>query len=218
MPSSVTPAVGATASDAVGEITDKRLLRGARTRQAVLAHAVDMASLDNLEALSFGRLAAEVGLSKAGIQTLFRTKEALQLATIEHARRMFIDFVIRPANAKSPGVERFRELIERWIAYAEQPLFEGGCFQAANLAVYDSRPGVLRDKLAQYQQEWVDVLSAELACAVERGEIARLDTDLAAFQTDAVLRTANTSMRLGDQSVEGKIRRVVEHFLVPVDG
>lgn len=103
------------------EITDKRLLRGARTRQIVLGRAVDIASLENLESLSFGRLAMDVGLSKAGIQTLFRTKETLQLATVDHARRMFIDAVVRPAQSKPHGAQRLRELIDRWIDYAEAP-------------------------------------------------------------------------------------------------
>src|SRR5438094_9613931 len=80
------------------EITDKRLLRGARTRQIILRQAVDVASLEGLGGVSFGRLAADAGLSKAGVQTLFRTKETLQLAAIEYARQMFIDAVIRPAR------------------------------------------------------------------------------------------------------------------------
>lgn len=112
-------------SSVSGEITDKRLLRGARTRQLVLARAVDIASLENLESLSFGRLAADVGLSKAGIQTLFRTKEQLQLATVDHARDRFIAEVSQPARAKPHGVQRLRELIDRWISYATTPLFEG---------------------------------------------------------------------------------------------
>ena len=57
------------------ETTDKRLLRGVRSRKLVLARAVDIASLESLEGLSFGRLATETGMSKAGIQALFETKQ-----------------------------------------------------------------------------------------------------------------------------------------------
>ncbi|ATQ30652.1 transcriptional regulator [Rhodococcus ruber Chol-4] len=213
--SSATPPSSGTASPLVGDITDKRLLRGARTRRAVLDRAVDLASLDGLEGLSFGRLATDTGLSKAGIQSLFRTKEALQLATVDHARSMFVDFVVRPALSEPRGVARIRELIGRWIVYAERPLFAGGCFQAANLTEFDSRPGPVRDALARNQQEWVDALSGELAVAVENGEIADLDADLAAFQIDAVLRSANTAMRLGDGAAGDKVRRIVEGLLRP---
>lgn len=215
MATATTPPPGPDTPAAPGEITDKRLLRGARTRQVVLERAVHIASLENLEGLSFGRLATDTGLSKAGIQTLFRTKETLQLATVDHARSMFVDFVVRPATVKPTGVARIRELTERWIAYAEKPLFAGGCFQAANLAEFDSRPGPVRDALVHCQQEWVDVLSGELTHAVERGEISCSDTDLAAFQIDAVFRSANTTMRLGDTTAAHKIRQVVEGLLTP---
>ncbi|WP_405486538.1 TetR/AcrR family transcriptional regulator [Nocardia sp. NBC_00511] len=195
------------------DITDKRLLRGARTRQLALARAVHIASLESLEGLSFGRIATDIGLSKAGLQTLFRTKGSLQLATIDHARAMFADFVVRPTAAEPRGLPRFRALIERWIAYAEQPLFDGGCFQSANLAQYDSRPGEVRDKLAAYQTEWVATLSEELSIAIAQGEIEELDPELAAFQIDAVLRSGNTALRLGDATVIAKIRRVIEAVL-----
>lgn len=199
----------------VDEITDKRLLRGARTRQLVLGRAVDIASMEGLEGLSFGRLAAETGLSKAGIQVLFHSKESLQLATVDNARSMFNDFVVQPACKKPHGVERVRELIERWIEYAERPLFAGGCFFAPNLTEFDSRPGPVRDRLVRIQRGWTDLLSAELDCAVEQADIAYLDSDLAAFQIDAVIRSANTAMRLGDDAAAQKVRRVLEGILAP---
>jgi len=194
---------------------DKRLLRGARSRQVVLDKAVDIASLEGLGGLSFGGLAVESGMSKAGIQTLFGSKETLQLATVDHARTMFVDFVTRPSLAVERGADRVRALIERWIVYAERPLFAGGCFQAANLADFDSRPGPVRDALARNQQAWIDTLSAELAHAVAEHEIAALDPDLAAFQLDAVLRSANTALQLGDRTVIDKIRRIVDGILAP---
>lgn len=194
---------------------DKRLLRGARSRQVVLDKAVDIASLEGLGGLSFGGLATESGMSKAGIQTLFGNKETLQLATVDHARTMFIDFVTRPSLAAERGVDRVRALIERWIVYAEQPLFAGGCFQAANMAEFDSRPGPVREALARNQHAWIDTLSAELAHAVAEHQIATLDPDLAAFQLDAVLRSANTALRLGDTTVIDKIRRTVDGILTP---
>jgi AcrR family transcriptional regulator len=181
----------------------------------VLRHAVDLASLGNLEALSFGRLAAGTGLSKAGIQTLFGTKEALQLATVDQAREMFIDTVIRAALEAPRGAARLRALIEHWITYATAPLFAGGCFRVANLAEYDGRPGPIRDVMARDQQDWRDLLARELRHAVSAGEIAELDAELAAFQIDAVLCAANTALRLGDSGVEDKIWRTVEGVLAP---
>lgn len=195
------------------EITDKRLLRGARTRETVLRHAVDIVSLDGLAGLSFGRLAAESGLSKAGIQTLFKTKEALQLAAIDHARDLFVEAVIEPARTTPRGLPRLRALIEYWLAYIEAPLFTGGCFWMAALPEQDSRPGPVLDALLRDRHAWVRVLEHELRRAVTAREIAELDVELAAFQIDSVLCATNTALRVGDPAAIRRARRIVDGFL-----
>lgn len=198
------------------EITDKRLLRGARTRATVLRQAVDIASLDGLDGLSFGRLAADTGLSKAGIQTLFRTKEALQLAAVDHARDRFVEAVVEPARSAPHGVARLRALLDHWMVYAETPLFPGGCFRVATMAECDSKPGPVRDALFRDQRAWVGLLARELRSAASAGEIAEPDADLVAFQIDAVLCATNTALRLGDPEASARAHRIVEGFLRPL--
>ena len=194
-------------------ITDGRLLRGARSRQAIARHAVDVASLEGLSGLSLGRLAADLGLSKSGIQTLFGTKEGLQAAAAESALEAFADAVIRPARAAPRGAARLRALLEGWIAYASEPLFPGGCFWAANLPDFDGRPGLIHDLLFRHQRDWRGLIAAELRQAAAAGEIASVDPDLAAFQIDAVLIAANTALRAGDDDAVARARRVIEGFL-----
>ncbi len=193
--------------------TDQRLLRGARSRQTIARHAVDVASVEGLDRLSLGRLATDIGLSKSGVQTLFGTKEALQLAAVAAAREAFIDAVVQPASVAPRGAARVRALVDHWIAYVETPLFPGGCFWAANLADFDSRPGPVRDALQRQRQDWVGLIAAELRNAVSAKEIADLDVDLAAFQIDAVLVAANTALRLGETAAVDKARRVVDGLL-----
>jgi len=195
--------------------SDQRLLRGERARQAIARHAADVASLEGLNGLSIGRLATDLGLSKSGIQTLFGTKENLQLAAAESARQQFTDAVVRPAQATPHGAARLRALTEHWISYAETPLFAGGCFWAANLPDFDSRPGQLRDALVRQHQDWLALLTGELRHAVDAGVIAKMDADLAAFQIDAVLNAANIASRLGDNNAMIKVRRVIDGFLAP---
>jgi AcrR family transcriptional regulator len=197
------------------ESADRRLLRGARSRRAVTGRAVDIASLDGLDGLSFGRLADDLGISKAGIQTLFRTKERLQLATVEAAREAFVDAVVRPALDSRAGVARLRALVDRWVDYAVQPLFPGGCFWGANLPIFDSRPGPVRDALLRQRREWVTTLATQFRRAVAAGEIADLDPEAAAFQVSAVLYAVNLALRLGDDDSVTMARRVVDGLLAP---
>ena len=196
-------------------VIDQRLLRGARARRTVARQAVHLASVEGLTGLSLGRLAADLGISKSGIQTLFGTKERLQLAAVESAREMFVDAVVRPALAAPRGVDRLRALVEHWIVYAETPLFRGGCFRAANLAEFDSRPGPVRDALFRDQRDWRALLAGELRAAVDAGEIAELDPELTAFQIDAVLCATNTALRLGDPDAVDTLHRVIDGLLAP---
>lgn len=192
---------------------DKRLLRGQRSRRTVLNRAVDVASVRGLDGLSFGALAADVGVSKAGIQTLFGSKQALQIAVIERARELFADAVIVPARAAPRGLERLRALLDGWIRYAEDPLFEGGCFWSANLATFDSQPGPVRDALFASQSAWVAALAEELRHAAERGEIGQLDVDATAFELDALLLATNVALRAGDAEATPRLRHIIGRLL-----
>lgn len=196
-------------------VRDGRLLRGVRSRQVVARRAADVASVEGLNGLSIGRLAADLGLSKSGVQTLFGTKERLQLAAVDFAQRAFVEEVVRPASAAPRGAARLRSLVEHWIAYAEAPLFPGGCFWAANLADFDSRPGAVRDALAAQHHGWLALLAGEFREAVRAGEAAPLDADLTAFQLDAVLTAANIALRLGDPGAVDKPRRVLADLIGP---
>jgi AcrR family transcriptional regulator len=180
----------------------------------ITRHAVDVASVEGLSGLSFGRLAADLGLSKGGVATLFPSKEQLQLATAETAREVFLEAVVQPASAAPPGAARLRALIERWIAYAEAPLLPGGCFWAANVPEFDSRPGPVRDALARQRRTWLTLLAEQLSQAIAAGEIADLDTELTAFQIDALLNAGNIAMRLGEQGVADRVRRVIDGLLL----
>lgn len=189
------------------EITDKRLLRGNQARQSIARHAVDVASRDGLDGLSLGRLAGDLGLSKSGIQTLFGSKEKLQLAAAEAARELFKEAVTRPAQRVPPGVRRLRALIDRWLDYAAAPLFAGGCFWAANLPAFDDHPGPVRDVLFGQHDAWV----AQLADELRRAGVP--DPGLSAFQLDAVLMAANTALRRGEPGAPEKVRRTLETLL-----
>ncbi|MDR8411678.1 TetR/AcrR family transcriptional regulator [Nonomuraea sp. 3-1Str] len=192
---------------------DQRLARGARARRTITRHAVDVASVEGLSGLSFGRLAADLSLSKGGVATLFPTKEQLQIATAKTAGEVFLEAVVEPATAAPPGAARLRALVERWITYVEAPLFPGGCFWAANIPDFDSRPGPVRDTLARQRQAWLTLLAEQLSRAIAEGEITEVDTELTAFQIDAVLHAANIAMRLGESGAAHKVRRVIDELL-----
>jgi AcrR family transcriptional regulator len=107
---------------------DPRLPKGERTRQAILDRAAARASEHGLDSLSLGALAEELEMSKSGLFAHFGFKEELQLATVEHAREIFLTEVIEPALKLPQGIDRLRALCEAWVSYVERAVFPGGCF------------------------------------------------------------------------------------------
>src|ERR1700746_548653 len=97
--------------------------RGLRTREAILARAVDIASIEGLEGLTLGLPAQQTRMSKSGLFAHFGSKEELQLATVEKARQMFIEQVTRPAIAARKGMPRLWKIIDLWLALVERNVF-----------------------------------------------------------------------------------------------
>ncbi|MET9486988.1 TetR/AcrR family transcriptional regulator [Nocardia sp. NPDC006630] len=195
------------------QVSDQRLLKGARARASIARHAADVASVEGLTGLSLGRLATDLGVSKSGVATLFGTKENLQLAAVESARQVFIDHVVRPALSEPKGIARLRSFIAHWFAYIDEPVLPGGCFRVAGLSEFDSRPGPVRDALSADRSDWFALLEKEIRRAQEEGYAGVHDPHALAFQLDALVSAANTAARLGDESAISTARTLVDALI-----
>ena len=138
---------------------DGRLLRGQRSREKVLAAAIQLASTQGLHGLSFGVLADLVDTPKSSISALFRTKEKLQLVTVEYAAEVFTEAVIRRVDQSESAADRLSQLGEYWFDYLDSDTFEGGCFFLAAAAEMDGRPGAVRDSVVVANRRWLDFLT-----------------------------------------------------------
>jgi AcrR family transcriptional regulator len=179
--------------------TRRRTAQGEQTRQAILRVAVDIASIEGLEGLSIGRLAAELGMSKSGLFAHFGSKEDLQLETIEVAKTIFSAEVIRPALAAQAGMARLVTLCRSWFSYGERQVFRGGCFFAAAVLEFDGRPGRVRDRLAETMKKWLNLLTQLIQQAQDVGEIdPKVDSVQLAFEIHALFWGANWMFQLQD--------------------
>jgi AcrR family transcriptional regulator len=172
---------------------DRRRERGRRTRESILGTAVDLASVEGLEGLTIGRLAAELGMSKSGLFAHFGSKEELQLATIAAARETFIAEVITPAWKAERGLPRLSALVDAVLDYMRREVFRGGCFFDAVRAEYDSRrPGPVRDAILEQFADWSDTLANVVRAAQRAGHIdPGADPEQVAFEVDALCSAAN---------------------------
>jgi AcrR family transcriptional regulator len=189
---------------------------GARTRQAILATAADVASVDGLDGLTVGRLAAELSMSKSGLFAHFGSKQDLQLATIEEARQRYVREVIKPALDAGTGIRRVLALCESFLSYLERGVFPGGCFFASAMAEFDAKaPGPVRDRIAECQAQWMDTLERSARDAQAAGELhTSSDPEQLTFELEAALLSANWYYHLyHDPAYLERARRAVQDRL-----
>jgi AcrR family transcriptional regulator len=200
-------------------VVDGRRERGRRTRESILATAVDIASVEGLEGLTIGRLASELGMSKSGLFAHFGSKEDLQLATIDAARQIFIAEVVDPAREAEPGLPRLVTLLEHKIAYLRREVFRGGCFFETVRAEYDSRqPGPVRDSVTEQFEGWQKLLARRISAAQSAGQLdPDVDPEQLAFEFDALAMAANVRFQFDrDLQVFDRAQRAIEARLQTV--
>jgi len=182
--------------------------KGAVTRASILDRAVDLASVEGLDGLTIGRLAAELEMSKSGLFSHFGSKQELQLATVGAAAQRFRRAVIEPAADAADGAPRMRAMAEAYLTHLEGGAYSGGCFWGAASAEYDDRPGPVRDAIATALDSWLGELERQATIA------GLEDPGRVAFELYAVVMGANARYRISsDRRVFGYARDTVDRLL-----
>jgi AcrR family transcriptional regulator len=171
--------------------------KGADTREAILDHALRLASEVGLEGLTIGRLAEALELSKSGLFAHFGSKEALQVAVLDHAAGRFANAVVKPALTAPRGEARLRALFERWLAWPGEVALPGGCIFVQASAELDDRPGAARQRLAELERAWLDTIARMIRGAQDEGQLdPGLDPDQLAFELHGAMLSWHHAVRL----------------------
>ena len=185
---------------------------GERSRETILEAAANLATVEGLDGLSIGRLAAAAGMSKSGVFGLFGSKEELELATIEKARDVFIAEVVLPGLNAAPGREQLVALCFGYLDHVERRVFPGGCFFASVASEVSSRPGPVRDRVAAEQKQWTNLILENVKQAQLSSEIgAEIDPGRLTLELSTMLTGADLAFLLHEdpdilEGVRGAIR------------
>jgi AcrR family transcriptional regulator len=189
-----------------------RMSKGDETRLAVLDQAVDVARHVGLSGLTIGSLAEQAELSKSGLFAHFRSKAALQIAVLEHARAGFEATDMRPTLRAPRGEPRVRRLFDLWLEWDSLP---GGCPFMAAATEFDDRPGVVRDVVVRDERDFFDAIVTIFRTGIAEGQF-RSDADAEQFAQDiygVVFACHHTKRVLGDARAETRARRAFERLL-----
>jgi AcrR family transcriptional regulator len=195
---------------------------GIESRRAILDAAARLATTHGLEGLSIGELARHIGMSKSGLYAHFKSKEELELATIDTAAEIFENDVIRKIPESLRGIARVTALSEAFFQHLVRRVYPGGCFFAAVATQLAPRPGQARDRVMKVQGEWVAKFISALRQACDDGEI-QPDADLnqLVFEITAMMFRANFAWivtedervldqaRLGIQCILSRVARQI---------
>ena len=154
-------------------------------------------------------------MSKSGLFAHFRSKEDLQLATIDAAAEMFEREVTQPGMAAPAGLRRVRSLCEAFLVYLERAIFPGGCFFVAAAAELDAKPGPVRDHLREVYSRILDRLAGIIREAQGLGEIdASEDVVQLTFELDSLMLGANFAyVFFGDPAALDRARLAIKQRL-----
>lgn len=190
------------------------MTKGEETKAAILDQAVAIASEVGFGGLTIGQLAERTHMSKSGLFAHFKSKEALQLETLQRARERFTDMVVRPALTTPRGVKRVQVLVERWLDWATDGL-QGGCIFVASAVEYDDRPGPMRDAVVQNERDWLETIATVAGTAVAEGDFrADLDTEQFAFTVQGLMLSYHQAKRLlGDPKALEHVRQALDDLI-----
>ncbi|OHV04562.1 TetR/AcrR family transcriptional regulator [Mycobacterium talmoniae] len=188
---------------------------GDARRTSVLDRATHVASVEGIAGLSFGRLADQTQVPKSALQTLFGTKQDLQLEIIKAAVDVFVRTVLLPAESQPEGLPRLRALMSAWVDYLEE--FEGGCIFASGASELDGHPGPVRDALADAVSAGEALVTRDVKLAIRLGELPPdTDAEQLTFELHAMILQANHDRQLLHR--DGALQRAriaIEHRLNP---
>lgn len=187
----------------------------ALTREEIVRASVGLASREGLEAVTIGRLADRLEMSKAGVIGPFGSKEELQLATFEAAAGLFRRDVWEPSEGSEPGLRRLEAICEAWLDHLSGDTFPGGCFLTQTAAEFDGRPGRVRTAIKETSRLWEKVLASEAKAAIEQGDLPKgTDPAQVAFELDAIAQGVNQAIQLrGEKDAANRGRRAMRRVL-----
>ena len=186
--------------------------KGDTTKQTILDHALQLATSIGLDALTIGRLATELKLSKSGLFAHFQSKEALQVQVLETAARRFEADVIKPSLKAARGLPRLTAIFDNWRRWSLGIMAAGhGCPFFAVASELDDRPGPVRDELVRIQRAWFELIASVVRQGVDDGLLDdRADPEQFAQDLYGILLSCHFCHRLLDDP--GAERRACAAF------
>lgn len=170
--------------------------RGESARARILDAAVEIAAKDGIHRVTFGRVAKAAKVSKSTVFEHYGPIDELRLAVVDRAANTFEWHVTFPARQVRTGVTALYTLLHRWLAYATERSYVGGCFLTSVTAEFEGCVGAVHDGIAALCVSWVTAMEWEIQVCQTLGQISPSENkEQLAFQLHAPILEAGWSLR-----------------------
>jgi len=168
------------------------------------------------------KLEENLGVPLVERTTRFVTLTPIGKAVVAHARRIleeadriFQAEVAQPALSAAPGLAQLVAVCEAFFDYLQRRTFPGGCFFAAAALEMGTRPGPVKERVADFQSGFGALVRGFAATALEQHELpAHEDPDRLAFELYGIMLAADTSFVLHDDpAVLNLARQIIRQRL-----
>lgn len=171
--------------------------KGAVTRSRILDTAMQLASRSGLDGLTIGSLSEASSLSKSGLFAHFGSKDALQLAVLEHTRDRFVDHLKPRMQGAAKGLPTLTAFMQAWLDWVASSDLPAGCPILGATFELEARDGPARDFLLKLHGDYRARLAGIVQDAIAAGQLGR-DTDTAqlSFELRAVVLAFHEEMHV----------------------
>ena len=169
--------------------------KGDATRARIIEEALHQASVRGFSAVSLNDVADAVDLSKSAVFKHFQSKEALQVALIDHLTTRFREKIWDPARPLAHGRPRLDVIFENWLGWVDGEHWRGGCPIMVAAIELDDQPGPQREFLKERLTAWAGIIRRELS-ALRDPPLGDEEADQAYFEFKSIIFGYHQSHRL----------------------
>ncbi len=108
--------------------------KGERTREYIIERATEVFNCRGFAAASMSEIMSATGLNKGGIYNHFPTKEALAIASFDHAVELLAARFVEAVDAETDAADKLLAVLRVFVRNIEEAPFAGGC-PLLNMAV-----------------------------------------------------------------------------------
>ena len=184
--------------------------KGQKTREDIVKRAMHIAAQEGLGAISIGRLAKELRMTKSGLFVHFGSKDKLEAAVVARAADIFHGHILDPAEEEvGAGIERVWALCDFGLEFVEKRVLPGGYFFSGAFFLHAGQDGFIFRQIREVAREWLKALRKAVDEARRRGEIRiAVNAKRTAFELNSLLLGAQWS-RLLDGLDYSRARSVI---------